>query len=74
MTTTTEKGNAFRDLVVSMLEAAGFVAETEVRIAFKKVDTRWRREEIDDPVRHLVEAKDYAGTLGLDECREFLVD
>ena len=35
---TLSKGNAFRDLVASMLEAAGFVAETEVRESFKKVD------------------------------------
>jgi hypothetical protein len=45
MTSTIEKGNTFRNLVASMLEAAGFVAETETREQFKKVDVRWRRED-----------------------------
>lgn len=74
MDSTTKKGNRFRDLLVVMLEAAGFAAETEVRIGHKKADTRWRREEIDGPVRYLVEAKDYDSTLGLEECRDFLSD
>jgi hypothetical protein len=46
MTSTIEKGNTFRDLVASMLEAASFVAETETREHFKKVDVRWRREDL----------------------------
>jgi hypothetical protein len=33
--TTVAKGNAFRDLVASMLDAAGFVAETETRSGSK---------------------------------------
>jgi hypothetical protein len=74
MTTTIKKGNTFRDLVASMLEAAGFVAETETREHFKKVDVRWRREDLDGPLKYVVEAKDHAGTLGMDECREFLQD
>lgn len=71
---TTQKGNAFRDLVASMLEAASFVAETETREEFKKVDVRWRREDLDGPLKYVVEAKDHEGTLGLPECREFVVD
>jgi hypothetical protein len=70
--TRVEKGNAFRDLVASMLDAAGFVAEAETRERFKKVDIRWRREDLDGPVRYVVEAK--SGTLGMNECREFLID
>ncbi|MHC6153116.1 restriction endonuclease [Bradyrhizobium elkanii] len=69
-----QKGNAFRDLVASMLESAGFVAETETREKFKKVDVRWRREDLDGPLKYFVEAKDYEGTLGLTECREFVAD
>lgn len=69
-----QKGNAFRDLVASMLESAGFVAETETREKFKKVDVRWRREDLDGPLKYFVEAKDYEGTLGLAECREFVAD
>jgi hypothetical protein len=67
-----EKGNAFRDLVASMLDAAGFVAEAETRERFKKVDIRWRREDIDGPVRYVVEAR--SGPLGMTECREFLTE
>jgi restriction endonuclease len=74
MTTTIQKGDSFRDLVASMLEAAGFVAETETREAFKKVDVRWRREDLDGPLKYFVETKDDAGTLGMEECREFLQD
>lgn len=72
--TTIQKGNAFRDLVASLLESAGFSAETETREQFKKVDVRWRREDLDGPLKYVVEAKDHVGTLGMDECREFLVD
>jgi hypothetical protein len=72
--TTIEKGNAFRDLIASMLAAAAFAPETEAREQFKKVDIRWRREDLDGPLRYVVEAKDHAGTLGMDECRDFVVD
>jgi hypothetical protein len=72
--TTVQRGNAFRDLVASMLEGASFVAETETRENFKKVDVRWRREDLDGPLKYFVEAKDYEGTLGLAECREFVMD
>lgn len=72
--TTIEKGNAFRDLVASMLECAGFVAETETRERFKKVDVRWRREDIDGLQKYFVEAKDHAGTLGKDECSKFVAE
>jgi hypothetical protein len=72
--TTVAKGNAFRDLVASMLDAAGFVAEPETRERFKRVDVRWRREDLDGPIKYVVEARDHAGTVALDECREFLMD
>jgi hypothetical protein len=71
---TLEKGDSFRDHVASMLEGAGFVAETETREQFKKVDVRWRREDIDGQQRYLVEAKDYTGTLGKDQCTEFVAE
>lgn len=74
MTSTIEKGDTFRDLIVSMLEAAGFAAETEGREDFKKVDARWLRQEIDGLVKSYVETKDYAGTLGKAECLEFLAE
>src|SRR5262249_14094351 len=72
--TSTAKGNAFRDLVASMLDAAGFVAEPETRERFKRVDVRWRREDLDGPIKYVVEARDRAGTVALDECREFLTE
>jgi hypothetical protein len=71
---TIAKGNAFRDLVASMLEAAGFVAETETREKFKKVDVRWRREDIDGLQKYFVEAKDHAGTLDKEECGKFATE
>lgn len=74
MTSTVQKGDSFRDLVASMLEGAGFAAETETREQFKKVDVRWRREDIDGPLKYVVEAKDYSGTLNKDECVKFLTE
>lgn len=71
---TVERGNDFRNLVASMLEAAGFVAETETREAHKKVDVRWRREDIDGTALYFVEAKDYSDTLPRNECQEFVTD
>jgi hypothetical protein len=71
--TATEKGNAFRDLVASMLEAAGFRAETEGREEFKKVDVRWWREDLDGPLKYFVETKDQA-EMHPREYREFLID
>lgn len=62
-TSSVEKGNAFRDLVVSMLEAAGFASESEIRKNFKKVDAIWRRDDIDGPRLHGTETKDYMATL-----------
>lgn len=57
-----------------MLESAGFIAETETREDFKKVDVRWRREDIDGQQKYVVDAKDYTGTLGKDECLEFVTE
>ncbi|RWC07550.1 MAG: hypothetical protein EOS52_32920 [Mesorhizobium sp.] len=74
MASTIQKGNAFRDHVASILEAAGFYSESEIRVNHKKVDVRWIREDIDGLVRYGVEAKDYAKTLSLEECREFVTD
>lgn len=70
-TSTVEKGNAFRDLVVSMLEAAGFASESEIRKNFKKVDAIWRRDDIDGPRLYGIETKDYKATLTKDECIKF---
>lgn len=70
---TTQKGDAFRDLVASHLAAAGMHAAAEVLAGFKKADVRatWTRNDLDGPVTYLVEAKDYAGTLPVAECAEF---
>lgn len=71
---TIERGNAFRDLIASMLESAGFFAETEIRTEYKKADVLWRREDIDGSTRYYIEAKDYSSALGLTQCREFVAD
>jgi len=70
---TIEKGDAFRYLVASHLSAAGFSTTNEVRAAFKKADVRalWQRDDLDGPATYLIETKDYAGTLPLDECAAF---
>jgi len=69
---TTEKGNAFRDLVASILASGGYSPIKEVRADFKRVDIDfWGGEDMDGPYRVLVEAKDYGKTLGSDECRIF---
>ncbi|CUX66060.1 conserved hypothetical protein [Agrobacterium tumefaciens str. Kerr 14] len=71
ITSTVEKGNAFRDLVVSMLEAAGFACESEIRQNFKKVDAIWRRDDIDGSRLYGIETKDYKSALSKDECVKF---
>jgi hypothetical protein len=70
MASSISRGNAFRDTVASLLEAAGFIVETEVRENCKKIDVRCRREDVDGPVRYA----DYTGTLTLNECRDFVTD
>lgn len=70
-TSTIDKGDTFRDLVVSMLEAAGFAAQSEIRKDYKKVDAIWRRDDIDGPRLYAIEAKDYSATLNKDECVAF---
>lgn len=69
----TERGNDFRDVVVSHLAAAGFACQSEVRAGFKKADgaALWTRDTLDGPTRYLIETKDYGRTLGLDECTAF---
>jgi hypothetical protein len=69
-----ERGNAFRDVVASMLASAGFFPETETRESFKKVDVRWQREDFDGLLKYVVEAKDHDGTLTKRECEEFLTE
>lgn len=73
---TTVRGNAFRELVGQVLRAAGFVAETEVRVGYKNVDVGGvlLRDELAGPVRYAFEAKDYTGTLPLSECTQFVND
>lgn len=71
-----EKGNAFRDLVAKLLRAAGFRANTEVKINYKNVDIEgiWERDMFGDPVRYAVEAKHYEGNLPLPQCTQFAAD
>ncbi|MDC7812834.1 hypothetical protein [Sphingomonas koreensis] len=60
------RGNVFRDVVVSHLAAAGFACQSKVRAGFTKADgaALWTWETLDGPIRYLIEAKDYFGTLG----------
>ena len=76
MTSTIKKGNAFRDVVADVLRAAGFRANTEVKINYKNVDVEaiWERDLFGDPVRYAVEAKHYEGNLPLTECSKFAAD
>jgi hypothetical protein len=69
-----KKGDRFRDEVGKLLRAAGFVSvETEQHVQFKHVDISaiWTRQTIDGPIKYAIEAKDYAGTLPLDQCSLF---
>lgn len=68
-----EKGNAFRDEVDSLLNAAGFRTVKETRKDFKKADisTLWVRDLVDGPQTFLIEAKDYGSTLDKGECIAF---
>ena len=70
--TTIQQGDSFRDLVVSMLDAAGFVCESEVREKFKKVDISCYIEDINGLEKYGIEAKDYSSNLGKSECIEFV--
>jgi hypothetical protein len=75
MSSTIERGNAFRDVVESLLEAAGYRCKSEVRSEFKKVDIE---ASVDDAIYGLqtffLETKDYSTTLGLDVCGHFAVE
>jgi hypothetical protein len=72
----TEKGNAFRDLVDRVLSSAGFSTTTESRVAYKHVDVHgiWSRDEMAGVQRYAFEAKDYEGTLPLSEATQFAND
>jgi hypothetical protein len=70
---TVDKGNSFRDVVDSLLAAAGFHTDKEVRLDFKKADLAlWITEQFSGPARFAVEAKDYGQTLPLSECSAFV--
>lgn len=69
---TIEKGNAFRDLVASILAAANFEPTTETRNDFKKTDCMWVVPEFDGPVRFIGEAKDHGKALTMAYCSEFV--
>jgi hypothetical protein len=75
MSTTVDRGNTFRDLVLSLLRASGKKALSEKREAFKKVDIacEWY-DAIDGHRILLVEAKDFNGTLPKRECVEFVAE
>ncbi len=76
LSNSTEKGNAFRDVVAKVLQAAGFRAKTEVKINYKNVDIEgiWERDVFGDPARYAIETKDYAGNLPLGQCSQFAND
>jgi hypothetical protein len=73
MISTTDKGNAFRDVVDQVLSAAGFRTDPEARVHFKKVDNRavYIRDEMNGVVRYLFETKDYEGALPKEACIHF---
>src|SRR5713101_765478 len=73
-TSTTAKGNAFRDEVAGLLSAAGFNAVTETRSGFKKIDVRgrWEKWLFGQRLTIAVEAKDYDKALPLSECTSFV--
>lgn len=76
MSSTSNRGNAFRDLVANVLRAAGFRATTEVKINYKNVDVEaiWERDQFGEPARYAIEAKDFSGNLPLGECSKFASD
>lgn len=73
---TTQRGNAFRDLVDELLSAAGFRTDPERLVSYKKVDNKavWLRDEFEGAVAYLVEVKDYERDVPLDECTQFVSD
>jgi NACHT domain/Restriction endonuclease len=75
-TSTTAKGNAFRDTLEKVLSAAGFTTSTETKIGQKNVDVAavWTKDDVAGEQRYVFEAKDYKGTLPAKECNEFVSD
>jgi hypothetical protein len=73
---TTQKGNAFRDVVDRVLSSAGFSTVMEKRIGYKHVDVHgvWTRDEMAGEQRYAFEAKDFVGTLPLREASQFAAD
>lgn len=67
-----EKGNAFRDLIISILAAANFNPVSEVRCNHIKVDCRWTVPGFDERITFFAEAKDYGKSYTKKECNEFI--
>ena len=62
-TSATVRGNDFRDRVCAMMQAAGFVAKTEVRVGHKKVDIFAEKFDYGRLKKYAVECKFYDAAL-----------
>lgn len=71
---TTEKGNAFRDIIAEFMRAAGYYVETEVNIDGKNVDVLARKKVQFREERIGIEAKDYDGNLPVDKANAFVFE
>jgi hypothetical protein len=75
---TTERGNDFRNAVALLLRAAGFRnVETEIQVDYKNADVVgiWSRDSgMMGEQKFAFEAKNYSGTVPLQECTKFAND
>lgn len=74
---TTARGNAFRDAVAQLLDAAGFSKTvTEIQFGYKNADVGavWQRDEMAGMQVYAFETKAYAKSLPLGECTKFAND
>ncbi|MGO6944239.1 NACHT domain-containing protein [Rhizobium leguminosarum] len=74
MYSTVQKGNAFRDQVVSILAATNFNPLAETRHDHIKVDVTWVAPQFDESLRYFAEAKDYGRTFTKEDCHKFVVE
>lgn len=76
MSSTTKKGDGFRDVVGQLLRAAGFSATEEMRVGHKHVDVVgvYSRDELTGSLRYAFEAKNYDKSLPVSECAKFVSD
>jgi restriction endonuclease/NACHT domain-containing protein len=71
---TTAAGNKFRSEISTLLQAAGFELQEEIRRKYKKIDIVARMDSVTGSRTIFIEVKKYAKPLTKDDCHRFIVE